>query len=76
MVIIDYFECLNPERGTTKLAKCEQENKTMRKLEAMAKELNAVIWRPKHGNRGSLPSDLATMDQGSGSIGKQQIAMD
>ena len=74
VVIIDYFECLEPEKGTTKLAKWEQENKTMRKLEAMAKELNVAIWLPTQGNRGSLTSDLVTMDQGSGSIGKQQIA--
>lgn len=74
VVIIDYFECLDPEKGTTKLAKWEQENKTMRKLEAMAKELNVAIWLPTQGNRGSLSSDLVTMDQGSGSIGKQQIA--
>lgn len=74
VVIIDYFECLEPEQGTGKLAKWEQENKTMRKLEAMAKELNIAIWLPTQGNRGSLSSDLVTMDQGSGSIGKQQIA--
>ena len=74
VVIIDYFECLEPEKGTTKLAKWEQENKTMRKLEAMAKELNIAIWLTTQGNRGSLSSDLVTMDQGSGSIGKQQIA--
>lgn len=74
VVIIDYFECLEPEHGTSKLQKWEQENKTMRKIEAMAKELNIAIWLPSQGNRGSLSSELVTMDQGSGSIGKQQIA--
>lgn len=74
VVVIDYFECLEPEKGMGKLQKWEQENKTMRKLETMAKELNVAIWLPTQGNRSSISSELVTMDQGSGSIGKQQIA--
>lgn len=74
VVIIDYFECIEPEKGTGRLQKWEQENKTMRKFENIAKELNIAIWLPTQGNRGSFTSDLVTMDQGSGSIGKQQIA--
>lgn len=74
VLIIDYFECIEPEKGTTKLAKWDQETKTMRKFEKFAKELDVALWLPTQGNRGSLSSDLVTMDQGSGSIGKQQIA--
>jgi hypothetical protein len=74
VLVIDYFECIEPEKGTTKLAKWDQETKTMRKFEKFAKELDVALWLPTQGNRGSLSSDLVTMDQGSGSIGKQQIA--
>lgn len=74
MVVLDYFECLNPEKGTGNMSKWEQETKTMRKLENYTKQLNIALWLPTQGNRGSLSSELVTMDQGSGSIGKQQIA--
>lgn len=74
VVIIDYFECLEAEKGTMKLAKWEQENKTMRKLETLAKQLDVAIWLPTQGNRGSFNSEIVTMDQSGGSIGKIQIA--
>lgn len=74
VVVIDYFECIEPEKGTSKLAKWDQETKTMRKLENYAKELNVALWLPTQGNRSSLTSEVVTMDQGSGSLGKIQIA--
>ena len=74
VVVIDYFECLEPEKGTGKLTKWEQEAKTMRKLETLAKQMNIAIWLPTQGNRGSFSSELVTMDQGGGSISKVQIA--
>ena len=74
MVVIDYFECINNEKGTGNLQKWEQETKTMRKFETMAKELDIAIWLPTQGNRGSISSELVTMDQGAGSFTKQQIA--
>ena len=74
MVVIDYFECINHEKGTGNLQKWEQETKTMRKFETIAKELDIAIWLPTQGNRGSVTSELVTMDQGAGSFTKQQIA--
>jgi replicative DNA helicase len=74
MVVIDYFECINAEKGMSNLQKWEQETKTMRKFETMAKELNIAIWIPTQGNRGSVTSELVTMDQGAGAFTKQQIA--
>ena len=62
------------ERGTGNLKKWEQETVTMRVFENGAKELNVAWWLPSQGNRESVSSNLITMDQGSGSIGKQQVA--
>ena len=56
------------------LKKWEQETVTMRVFENGAKELNVAWWLPSQGNRESVSSNLITMDQGSGSIGKQQVA--
>ena len=74
MVVIDYFECINHEEGTGNLQKWEQETKTMRKFETIAKGSDIAIWLPTQGNRGSVTSELVTMDQGAGSFTKQQIA--
>jgi hypothetical protein len=74
MIVIDYFECVAPEKGSGNQQKWDQETKTMRVFENGAKELNVAMWIPSQGNRGSVSSELITMDQGSGSIGKQQVA--
>lgn len=77
MVVIDYFECLDNEKGYKNEAKWDQEARTMRRLESMAQELNIALWLPTQGNRGGLaPSDgaILTMDNVQGSIKKVQIA--
>ena len=75
LVIIDYFECLLPEKsGYTTDSEWSREAVTMRKLENMAKDLNIAIWIPTQGNKGSITSpDVVTMDQAGGSIRKVQI---
>jgi len=74
LVIIDYFECLAPEPGYSKLDITERESKTMRKLENMAVELDIAIWIPTQGNRDSMTALLVTTDKMGGSIKKGQIA--
>lgn len=74
LVIIDYFDCLAPERGTGSLTKWEQEGKTMRKLENMAKEMDIAIWLPTQGNRESISSELITADKMGGSMMKAHAA--
>lgn len=74
LVIIDYFDCLAPERGTGSLTKWEQEGKTMRKLENMAKDMDIAIWVPTQGNRESLSSELITADKMGGSMMKAHAA--
>ena len=75
LVIIDYFECLLPEKSQYSTdSEWSREAVTMRKLENMAKDLNIAIWIPTQGNKGSITSpDVVTMDQAGGSIRKVQI---
>lgn len=74
LVIIDYFECLAPERDDRSRDKWESEGVTARKIEAMAKELNIAIWVPTQGSRESIEAELVTVDKGGGSIKKSQVA--
>ena len=74
LVIIDYFECLAPERDDKTKDKWEQEGVTARKIESMAKELDIAIWVPTQGSRDSIDLEVVTVDKGGGSIKKQQIA--
>jgi replicative DNA helicase len=75
LVIIDYFECLIPEKTAYNQEKdYTRDAITMRKIENMAKNLNIAIWIPTQGNRGSVTStDVVTMDQVGGSFTKAQI---
>lgn len=74
LVIIDYFECLAPEKDDKSKDKWEQEGVTARKIESMAKELDIAIWVPTQGSRDSIDLEIVTVDKGGGSIKKQQIA--
>lgn len=75
LVIIDYFECLIPEKTSYNQEKdYTRDAITMRRIENMAKNLNIAIWIPTQGNRGSVTStDVVTMDQVGGSFTKAQI---
>lgn len=74
LVIIDYFECIAPEKGTSRDDMTTREGKTMRKFETMAEELNVAMWIPTQGNRDSISTELVTNDKVGGSIRKNQIA--
>ena len=76
LVIIDYFECLVPERsGYNSDTEWTREGNTIRKIENIAKDLNISIWVPTQGNKGSITSaDIVTMDQVGGSVRKVQVA--
>ena len=74
LVIVDYFECVEPEYGSVKSDITEKEGRTMRKFENMAKELDVAMWIPTQGNRDSINSEVITNDQVGGSIRKNQIA--
>ena len=75
MVIIDYFECLVPEKGGFSTdTNWDREGRTMRKLENMANDLDIALWVTTQGGRNSITADVLTADMGAGSIKKQQIA--
>lgn len=75
MVIIDYFECLAPERiQYSKADTWEKEGITIRKLEKMTNKYNIAIWIPVQGNRESIGLDKVGLAQGGGSIKKTQAA--
>lgn len=75
LVIIDYFECLAPERSSNRTeSEWAKEGVTMRKLESMAKELDIAMWIPTQGNKDSIMAEVVTVDKSGGSIKKGQIA--
>lgn len=74
LVIIDYFECLYHVGDESTTNEYEKEGKTMRKLEAMAGELNMAFWIPTQGTKESVNMELVTMDKAGGSFKKIQIA--
>jgi hypothetical protein len=76
MVVIDYFECLAPEKGGFSTdTPWQREANTMRELENIAKEFNIALWIPTQGNKDSIvSSDIVTMDKAGGSIVKVQAA--
>jgi RecA/RadA recombinase len=74
LVIVDYFECIAAEKGTSRDDMTTREGKTMRKFETMAEELNIAMWIPTQGNRDSISAELVTNDKVGGSIRKNQIA--
>jgi replicative DNA helicase len=74
LTIIDYFECLEHEADKTTSNEFEKEGKTMRRLEAMAGELDMAIWVPSQGTKDSINLELVTMDKIGGSVKKAQIA--
>lgn len=74
MVIVDYFECVKLEAGTTAGDnEWSREGITMRKFESMANELDIALWVPIQGTKDSLGAELVTMSQGGGSVKKIQI---
>ena len=73
LVVIDYFECIKLT-GPSTMSKWDKESGIMRKIEAMANELNVAVWVPVQGNRDSINAELVTMDNAGGSLGKIQIS--
>lgn len=74
LVIIDYFECINYEKGYTNLSEWKQQEKGMRFFENMAHDLDVAIWIPTQGNRSSYSAEVVTEDKAGGSMKKVEIA--
>lgn len=73
LVIIDYVDCLSPERATYG-EEWKGEGAIMRHLEAMTSEFNIAIWAATQGNRESITTEIVTSNFMGGSIKKAQIA--
>lgn len=73
LVVIDYFECLKMEPVPNNSNAYKAEDKTMRKFEVMAPELDVAFWLTSQGNRDSVSAELVTNDKIGGSYGKIQI---
>lgn len=76
LVIIDYFECLAPEKvpyGTSK-SEWEREGITIRKLEALTNKYDIGIWIPIQSNREGIGAEKVGIAQGGGSLKKMQAA--
>ena len=76
LVIIDYFECLAPEKGGRQNdSEWTREGITMRKIENMAHDHDCAIWVPTQGTKDSMNSpEVVRMDQASGSAKKVHVA--
>jgi len=73
MLIIDYVDCISPERAVNG-DEWKGEGSIMRSLESMTGEFGMAIWTATQGNRESISSEVVTGDQMGGSIKKAQIA--
>lgn len=74
LVIIDYFECLKPERDSSmRDSEWSKEGVTMRKLESICNESNMGMWVPIQGTKGSLGADFVGLSHAGGSVAKIQI---
>lgn len=74
LVIIDYFECLAPEKGTMNMKQHERELFTMRRIEAMCSNLECAIWVATQATKDSYNSDIITADKISGSTSKFNVS--
>lgn len=74
LLIVDYFECLKLERGSSIEDKeYTREGITMRKLEAIAHEFNIAVWCPVQGTKDSFNQQVVGLSQAGGSVKKVQI---
>lgn len=75
MVVIDYFECLKPEKNADGYNESEwsREGVTMRKLEGLAKEFNVALWVPVQSTKDAINQEYVSLAQAGGSVKKTQI---
>lgn len=74
LVIIDYFECLKPERDSGfNESEWSKEGVTMRKLESICNEKKIAMWVPVQGTKGSIGAEFVGLMHAGGSVSKVQI---
>lgn len=75
LVIIDYFECIKPERSIERSGETtwEAEGITMRKFESLAKEFDIALWVPVQSTKSAIGQEYVGLAQAGGSVKKTQI---
>jgi hypothetical protein len=75
MVVIDYFECLKPEKNVDGFNESEwtKEGITMRKLESIANEFNIALWVPVQSTKDAINQVYVGLAHAGGSVKKTQI---
>lgn len=75
MVIIDYFECIKPEKSIDRQQQSVWENEgvTMRKLESIAQEFNIALWVPVQSTKSAIGQEYVGLESAGGSVKKTQI---
>ena len=74
MVILDYFECLRPEKKSDfNDSEWSREGVSMRKLERLVNKYNIAMWVPVQGTKSSIGAEYVGMLQAGGSVKKTQI---
>ena len=75
MVIVDYFECLKPEKNVDGNSDTEwtREGITMRKLESIAKEFDIALWVPVQSTKDAINQEFVGLQHAGGSVKKTQI---
>ena len=73
LVVVDYIDCILPDKSMAGADDWKSEGSVMRKFEAMCTELDIAGWTATQGNRSSISSDVVTTDQMGGSIKKAQV---
>ena len=73
IILIDYVDCISPEKSSHTDEEWKNDGPIMRSLEAMTNEFDVAIWTATQGNRESLSAEIVTIDQMGGSIKKAQI---
>lgn len=75
LVIVDYFECLKPEKNIDGNSDTEwtREGITMRKLESIAKEFDIALWVPVQSTKEAINQEFVGLQHAGGSVKKTQI---
>ena len=71
MILLDYIDCVVPDRGFSD--EWKGEGLVMRQFETMCNEFDLVGWTAAQGNRTSISSEVVTTDMMGGSIKKAQV---
>mgnify|MGYP006266300665 CR=1 FL=1 len=74
LLILDYIDCVSPDKEIAGAEDWSNEGKIMRQLESVVEEMNVACWTATQGNRASTSVEVVKTDNMGGSLKKAQIA--